>query len=450
MPIAKEIEADALHAPRGEQAYRVCETLHDAGFEAWWVGGCVRDMVMGIVPKDIDIATNALPKDVAKLFKKSDESASHLGVVIVSIGGHVFEVTTFREETVVSNGRHPESVAFTDREHDAARRDITINALYWNPISRELFDPFGGEKDLNERLIRIIGEPDVRIQHDALRLLRVIRFRALIGGQYHPETFKALHKNAKLITILSGSRQFEELEKILMGPAPQVAFEDMWETDILEHLLPELHACKGVGQPKNWHEEGDVWNHLLQVIASFTDDHNADTRFAGLFHDIGKPKTFTIEGDRIHFNDHASVGADIAADILQRLQCPSKRKEKIRWLVKHHMMMGSFFEMPPERKAHWYYHPWFTELLQVFWLDCAGSTPSDFTLYEKIIDDYNHFLDARPSPEKPLLSGDRVMEILRLQPGEKVGQALQKLHDAQVKGEVKTKKEAEEFLKKMQ
>jgi len=446
MPISKDIIARTLGTSQGTQGYAVVEQLLDAGFEAWWVGGCVRDMCRGLIPDDIDIATNAHPHDIAKLFPKSDESAADLGAVIVSLKGEAFEVTTFREDHPVSDSRHPESVTFTDRKKDAERRDITINALYWNPISSELFDPYEGEKDLGEKLIRFIGDPEVRIQHDALRLLRVIRFRALIDGQYHPETFKALHGKSKLVKVLSGSRCFRELEKILLGPNPQIAFEDLWETDVIEYLLPELHACKGVAQPSEYHNEGDVWNHTMRLIASFTQDHGADTRFAAVFHDIGKPETFSIDEDRIHFNEHAKVGAGIAKKILDRLQCPAARRDKIAWIVEHHMMMGNFLSMNNERKAHWYYHPWFIELLQVFWLDIAGSDPSDFTLYEKIIDDYNKFLDANPRPQKPLLNGEEVMEMLGIQEGEKVGKMLKALHDAQVRKEITSKKEAKEFL----
>lgn len=447
MPLAQDIIDRTLRTHHGEQAYRICEILLDASFEAWWVGGCVRDMWLDHIPDDIDICTNAAPAEVAKLFPKSDESAANLGSVLVSKEGSVFEVTTFREDHELSNGRHPENVTFTTRENDAKRRDITINALYWNPISGELWDPFAGERDLNEKLIRFIGEPGERLEHDALRLLRVIRFRALINGQYHPTTFKALHSKAALIKVLSGSRRFAELEKMLLGPHPQLAFEDLWETDVIQYLLPELHACKGVAQPKDLHPEGDVWNHTLQVISSFTEDHQADVRWAGLLHDVGKPATFSIEDDRIHFNEHASVGADIAKDLLDRLQCPGKRRDKICWLVDHHMMMGTFFKIDDSRKAHWYYHPWFTELLQLFWLDCAGTSNPDFSFYERIIADYNQFLDSNPRPKKPLLNGDDVMEVLGLPPGERVGEILKALTDAQNSKEVTTKQEAVDFLK---
>jgi tRNA nucleotidyltransferase/poly(A) polymerase len=443
--LSQEIIDRTLHAPHGDGGYRVVEILLDAGFEAWWVGGCVRDMFLGHIPDDIDIATNALPNEISALFPKSDDTAAHLGAIVVSYKGHTYELTTFREEHEISNGRHPESVSFSDREADAKRRDITINAMYWHPISGELYDPYEGEKDLSEKLVRIIGDPEVRIAHDSLRLLRIIRFRALIDGQYHPDTFHALHALSQTIEVLSGERRFRELQKMLLGPCPERAFEDLWETDIIEHLIPELHKCKGVAQPPDYHKEGDVWEHTMLCISAFTDDHSADIRWATLFHDIGKTETFSIT-DRIHFDGHASASANSSDKILTRLQCPKKKVEKIHWLIEHHMMMGNFVDMNTERKAHWYYHPWFIELLQLFWLDIEGTRPQGFELYESIISDYNEFLDSHPLPPKPLLSGEDVMDILGIQPGEKVGEAIKQLYEAQLRKEISTKKEAKEFV----
>ena len=454
MPIAKDIVDRTLSTPLGTEAYHVIEKLTDAGFDAWWVGGGVRDILLGIIPEDIDIGTNATPEEIKKIFPKHDDASATLGSMRVTLEGQTFEVTTFREDDEASDGRHPESIKFSTREKDALRRDITINALYYHPISRELYDPTGGEGDLKEKLIRIIGDPDTRIKHDALRLLRVIRFRALINGQYHPETYKALHRNAALIRILSGSRILGEFEKMLKGPNPDRALEDLWETDILEYMLPELHACKGVAQPKDYHREGDVWEHIMRLTRSFSDDHGIDIRIAALFHDCGKAKTFDRK-ERIRFDEHASVSADLTKEALDRLQMPANRRDKICWLIRHHMMMGAFHdpegkqEIAEERKAHWYYHPYFPELLQLFWLDIAGTEPSDFSLFETIEKKEHHFLDSHPRPPKPLLTGENVMEILGIPPGEKVGEILKTLYEKQIKKEVTTKEEAREYVQEI-
>lgn len=436
---------DALLAtPYGEAAYAVVETLADAGHEAWWVGGGTRDLALGIAPKDIDIATSATPEEVTKIFKDAKHDPLSLGGARVKKGPFVFEVTTFREEGESSNARHPENVTFTTKEKDVARRDFTLNAVYYQPVSRQIYDPTEGLADAEEKLVRFIGDPDARIKHDALRMLRAVRLRALIDGQYHPETYAALRENAALVTQLSGGRQLEELEKMLAGPKPSRALEDLWELDIMERMIPELHACKGIAQPADYHHEGDVWDHILACADAFRPDDGADVRVAALFHDVGKTETFALK-ERIRFDHHASVSADTASAILKRWQVPAKRVEKIDWLIRHHMTM-TFTELSDERKTYWYYHPWFPELLRIFWLDIAGTEPSEFTLYDAIVRDYHAFVDSRPRPPKQLVSGTDVMEMLGLRPGEEVGKILQALYDAQARKEVTTKAEATAFV----
>ncbi len=448
MPLSKDIVAKTLATPHGEHAYKVVEKLFDAKFDAWWVGGCVRDMLLGLVPEDIDIATDALPEKVCSLFKRSDDASAALGSVRVLLGSDMLEVTTFREDDEASDGRHPEAVIFGKRDEDAKRRDFTINAIYWHPIVQKIFDPFEGEKDLKERLIRFIGDPATRIKHDALRILRAVRFRAHIDGQYHPETYRALRESASLVEVLSGSRQLEELEKMLDGPHPDRALNDLWELSILPHFLPELHACKGNPQPADYHHEGDVWEHMMRCVASFRQDDDADVRLATLFHDCGKAETFSL-AERIRFNEHATVSARLAETALKRLQCPGKRIEKITWLIKHHMMMATFGNIDEERKAHWYFHPFFHDLLRLFELDIAGTEPGNESLYRSILKDYHAFLDRHPRPAKPLLSGDDVMAVTGLQPGAKVGEILKALHDAHLKSDITTKKEARTFVSRM-
>ncbi|MBP9751067.1 MAG: CCA tRNA nucleotidyltransferase [Candidatus Peribacteraceae bacterium] len=447
MPLSREIIDRTLASPQGEGAYAVCEALLDAGHEAWWVGGAVRDMLLGAIPEDIDIATSATPEQVRAIFPEADLSAAALGAAKVEKRGRTFELTTFRTEDEASDGRRPETVTFGSRDDDAARRDFTVNCLYWQPISRELSDSYAGEKDLSERLVRFIGEPVVRIRHDALRLLRAIRLRAAIDGQYEPTTHAALRSEASLLAGLSGPRVLQELEKLLAGPSPDRALRDWEETGALEVLLPELRACRGIAQPRDYHREGDVLEHLLHCVASFRVDDGADVRLAALLHDAGKVVTFALE-ERIRFDGHASASAEIAEAILTRLQCPVRRREKIEWLVRHHMHMV-FLELSEERKAHWYFHPWFAELLQLFRLDIAGTDPSDYGLLERIIHDRDVFLDAHPRPEKPLLDGEAIMTLLGLRPGAEVGRLTRELLLAQTRKEVTTKKEAIAFLESL-
>lgn len=448
MSVSPAIIDRLLATSEGQAAFEVSEKIINAGHECYWVGGAVRDLLLGALPKDIDMTTSAKPENIEKLFPKSDAKGKVFGSIVVSHKGHTFEITTYREDDAASDGRKPESVRFGSREEDAKRRDATVNAIYFHPVSGDLYDPFDGEKDLRERLVRFIGEPKERIEHDVLRMLRMVRLRATLKGQYEPNTYQALKSSADKITSLSGTRVLEELEKMLACPHPEIAFEDLYETGILPHILPELSKCKGVAQPREYHHEGDVWNHLMQVTTSFTEDHGPDVRIAALFHDIGKPETFQIK-ERIRFDHHAEASADIASKILKRLQMPSEREKKIHWLIRHHMMMATFEELTEERKAHWYFHPWFRELLQLFYLDAAGTTPGDLDFYQSIVTDYNQFLNAHPRPEKPLLSGHDIMEILGIGPGEEVGKISKELYDAQTRKDITTKAEAKEFLKKM-
>ncbi len=445
MPLPPGIVDRTIARPYGEAAYRVVEKLADAGFDACWVGGAVRDMFLGKVPSDIDIATSAKPEEVLRVFPGSTAAAEDLGSTRVSVDGFVFEVTTYRMEGALSDGRTPKSVMFTDRSHDALRRDFTVNALYFDPVSRAIGDPMGGEADLNERLVRFIGEPSDRIRHDYLRVLRAVRLRAAIGGQYHPQTVAALMALGRETKTLSGSRILQELEKMLLGPNVQVALEDLWEMRVLEAVLPELHVCKGIAQPTEFHAEGDVWEHTKKCCSAARAEDGIDVRLAALFHDCGKTITFSLK-ERIRFDGHASQSAALATHALTRLHCSGERVRKIDWLVRHHMMVVPLLEMPAERKAHWYYHPWFADLLRLFYLDVAGTDPGDFDLQRRVEEDYNRFLDARPRPPRKLLSGEDVMEILGVRPGEEVGAVLQALHEAQIRKEVTNKAEAREFV----
>ncbi len=445
MPIPREIIDHALGTPAGQAAVEIAEKLQQAGHECFWVGGAPRDMLLGRMPGDIDMATSAKPTEVVKLFPKCDETHADLGSIVVAKGGFETEITTFRSDHPMGDGRRPLSVTFGGKEADALRRDATVNAIYWNPVSGELFDPTGGEEDLKERLVRFIGDPDHRIKEDALRILRMVRLRSSIEGQYYPETFSALKTNAYRAAMLSGTRVLEELEKVLQLKKPSKVFRDLLELQILEHVLPEISACRGVAQPVEYHTEGDVFDHLMRCVDSFTDDHKADVRIAALFHDVGKAVTFAVK-ERIRFDHHAEASSKLAAEAFARLQMTGARSGKICWIITHHMMMGTFQDLSDERKAHWYFHPWFQELLQLFWLDIAGTVPSDFRLYESIVRDYDEFLNSHPRPEKPLLDGKEIMALLGLKPGEEVGKAIQALHDAQIRKEVTTKAEAKKFL----
>lgn len=441
----KAIDA-VLKTLLGETGHAICDALQQKGFSAYWVGGVVRDILLDLPIQDIDIATNATPEQVSKIFSVHKDSNQALGTSIVHKNGYIFELTTFRSESSTTNGRSPTKVEFTNQPIDATRRDFTMNALYLDPITQIILDEFDGLNDVHEKLVRFIGEPSDRIQQDPLRSLRAIRLRNAIHGQYHPSTYQAIRKNAAACTQLSGLRVQQELEKMLLGINPAQCLEDLWEVGILAYILPELDSCRGVAQPQQYHAEGDVWQHLLQTIQSSRDEDGIDVRLAALFHDIGKVDTFSIEADRIHFNDHASSSAETTTNILQRLNYPKKRIEKITWLIVHHMMIGQLLKINEQRKHHWYFHEYFAELLQLFWLDIAGTLPSNFTLYEKVLTDYYKFLDAHPAPVKPLLTGEEIMKHANLQPGPKVGEISALIAEQQTSGKLRYKQEAIDYI----
>lgn len=447
MTIESAVLQELYKTSIGQNAREICSKLQKKGFEAVWAGGAVRDLLMQKIPDDIDISTNALPSDVRELFADViTEYQSDIGTIIINVNGIAYEVTTFRIEEHQAESRIPSKVQFTTMEQDAIRRDFTINALYFDPVSETIFDYMNGLADLNEKIIKFIGDPAIRIQEDPLRMLRAIRFKSMINGQFNPVTFKQIHTNSSLVQKVSGFRQASELEKLLQLKNAAMALEDLWETDVLEYMIPELHACKGVGQPQKHHQEGDVWNHTLACCTNFKPEHSADVRLASLFHDIGKVKTYSIDANRIHFNNHASASGELTKQILERLSFGKKRIQKICWLVKHHMMMNDLLEMNTHRKSHWYHHQWFSELLMVFWLDIAGTTPSNFSLYETIVIDYQKFLADHPAPPKLLLTGNDIMKLLQIEPGEIIREIQADLLSQQLQKSITTKKAAIEYI----
>lgn len=425
----------------------IIKTLKRAGFEAYWAGGCVRDMLLGIKPKDFDIATSALPSDIKKLLKKTIPIGEKYGVVIAEEGSHHFEVATFRSDSGYSDGRRPDAVLFTNAKEDALRRDFTINALFYDPTTDELFDYVGGQEDLKNKLVRFIGNPHERILEDHLRIIRAIRFKNTFNFQYHPETYKALGSHAKLSAKVSGERVRDELNKMIAHFSFPSALADMEDTGVLAVILPELQALKGVAQPPEYHTEGDVWEHTLRSIRAIKPQASLLLRWAVLLHDVGKPETFKI-AERIRFDQHAEKSAEIAGQILRRLKFSVKDMKIIQWLVQHHMMVYNVLDMPVGRRRHWFLNPWYLDLLELNRCDTAGTVPCDLSTHDKVLALYRKDMKEMPHEPKRLLTGEDIMEILGQQPGKKIGKILEELRLAQLEQKIRTKAEAEKWLKK--
>ena len=313
---------------------RVVARLVAAGHEAFVVGGCVRDALRGVDPHDWDVATSATPDEIQKVFRHS-LYLNRFGTVVVRQGDHEIEVTTYRIEADYADHRHPTAVAFTDSLHeDLSRRDFTMNAMAWRPGLEgkpgELVDPFGGQRDLEARVVRAVGEPRERFAEDALRMLRAVRFATRLGFVIDPRTADAIRDSAALARNLSGERIQQEITKMLEAPKPSEAFRLLSDLGLLEVICPELDDAKGTPQDKAVAQ--NVFDHSLATLDATPAD-DLVLRLAGLFHDIGKPATFA-DG---HFHQHEFVGEAKARDILRRWRFDKDTVTRVTHLVRNHM-----------------------------------------------------------------------------------------------------------------
>jgi poly(A) polymerase len=427
---------------------KIIEKLKKAGHTAYWAGGCVRDILLGIKPKDYDIVTDAKPEEVEKLLKHTKPVGKEFGVILVIEGGHTFEVATFRADKSYSDGRRPDAICFTDAGEDAKRRDFTINGMFYDPLKDEIIDCVGGKKDLEARLIRFIGDPHKRILEDHLRILRAVRFKNQFDFQYHPKTYEALKKHAKLIKKISSERIRDELNKMIEYKNRAKAFEELSELGILEEIIPEMEKMKGIPQPLEYHKEGDLWDHSLKALEVCDDNAPRDVKWACLLHDIGKVDTFKLK-ERIRYDGHVQRSREIVHDIFMRLKFPRKDREEVEWLVEHHMVMVPLLEMSDANARKWFLKKNFLNLMQVFEADAKATTPTDLSLYNKILKRYRKLMAEMPHKPKPLINGEDVMQILKLSPSQKVGEILDKVYEKQLEGEVKTRKQALAYLKSL-
>lgn len=427
----------------------IIQILKRAGYTAYWAGGCVRDMLLGIRPKDFDIATSAPPEAIKTLLKKTIPVGEKYGVLIAKRRGHHFEIATFRSDSGYSDGRRPDAILFTNAEEDALRRDFTINALFYSPTEDKIYDYVGGQQDLKNELIRFIGNPHERILEDHLRIIRAIRFKNTFGFQYHPQTYQALKKHSKLSGKVSGERLRDELNKMILHASFPQALEDMEDTGVLAIILPEIQALKGVAQPPQFHTEGDVFEHTMRSLQALKLKDSLLVRWAVFLHDIGKPATFKI-AERIRFDHHCEKSAQLAEQILRRLKFPLKDLKIIQWLVLHHMMVYNVLKMSVGRRRHWFLNPWYLDLLEVNRCDASGTIPVDLATYYKVLSLYRKDMRALPREPKRLLTGHDIMELLGIGPGKKIAKVLEELRLLQLEKKLTTKVQAKKWILKKQ
>ena len=420
-------------------ALEIIRDLRSRRHQAYLVGGCVRDRLLGNVAKDYDVSTDAPPQAIVSYFPESQTVGAHFGVVLVSRGKDVqIEVATFRSEGLYSDGRHPGQVRFeTDPALDAKRRDFTINGLMEDPLSGRILDYVGGRADLAAKTIRAIGDPNERFREDHLRMLRAIRFAARLNFSIEPRTLAAIQGEASQISKISSERIRDELVRILTERRAARGLQLLDESSLLTHILPQVKAFQGVEQPPEFHPEGDVWTHVLLMLQEMG-AANSTLALGVLLHDVGKPLTFRI-ADRIRFDGHAEVGARLAQEILSQLKFPNEDIEQVTSLVANHMRFKDVRQMRLSTLKRFLRLPRFEEHLELHRLDCLASngyTDSYDFVREKLAE-----LEQDELRPPRLIRGD---DLIRLgyEPGPQFGGALDAVETAQLEGEVRTREQA--------
>lgn len=430
---------DSLSTARKNLAVEVIFILRSHGHVAYLVGGCVRDRLLGLEPKDYDVVTDATPDLLTSYFPRSELVGAHFGVILVTRGGGIHvEVATFRSEGTYADGRRPSEVRFeTDPALDAQRRDFTINGLMEDVVADKILDFVGGRQDLERRIVRAIGEPRRRFQEDHLRMLRAVRFAARLDFSIDPATIAAIRQQASCISRISPERVRDELVRILTDGAARRGLELLDECGLLLPLIPEVKAFQGVQQPPEFHPEGDVWTHVLLMLGELRNP-SPTLALGVLLHDVGKPPTFRV-ADRIRFDGHAEVGAQMAAVILSRLRFPNAETERITSLVANHMRFKDVQHMRLSTLKRFLCIPNFDEHLELHRLDCLASNRRTDS-YAYVQTRLREFANEELRPPRLITGRDLIKAGYK--PGSLFGRALEAVETAQLEGEISSRDEA--------
>lgn len=432
------METSALTS-RETLAISIISELRARGHQAYLVGGCVRDRLLGIHPKDFDVGTDATPDQIRAYFPRSELVGAHFGVVLVGApdGFHV-EIATFRSEGAYVDGRRPDLVRFEKHPAlDAKRRDFTINGLFEDPLSGKVFDYVQGLPDLDGRIVRAIGDPEQRFAEDHLRMLRAVRLAARLRFSIAPDTLIAIRHLAPAISRTSPERVRDELIRILTEGGARQGIQLLDVAGLLVHILPEVKAFQGVAQPPEFHPEGDVWIHVMLMLAQLQ-NLPATLAFGVLLHDVGKPVTFRV-ADRIRFDGHAEVGAKMTRDILTRLRFSNEDCDRIVSLVEHHMRFKDVQQMRPSTLKRFLRMPHFDEHLELHRLDCLASNGITET-YEFVRAKLDELSQEELRPAR-LVNGRDLIEA-GYAPSPNFGRALEAVETAQLEGEIVTREQA--------
>ena len=426
-------------------AVATAQRLLDAGHTTYFAGGCVRDNLLGKEPKDYDIATAATPTQVQSLFPKSDAIGEHFGVILVKEKPAAFEIATFRNDGSYKDGRHPESVTFSSPEEDAQRRDFTVNGLFQHPQTGEIIDFVGGQADLQSKVLRAIGDPVKRFQEDALRLLRAIRFATVLNFEIEPSTWTAIEDNAHLLEKISTERIRDEFTRILIAPDKARGFDLLTQSGLMRYIVPEVYDLIGCEQPPQWHPEGDVYTHTRIMLEMLKGEITPELSLAVLLHDIAKPATYTFDqaDQRIRFNGHDRVGAEMAEVILRRLRYSNKTTEDVTVMVRNHMNFMNVQNMRTAKVKRFMARPTFEQEMELHRVDCASSNGLTEN-YDFLREKAREFA-AEPLIPKPLVTGKDLID-LGLRPGPDFKAILNTIETEQLEGKLKSREEALQFL----
>jgi poly(A) polymerase len=427
-------------------AREIVMRLRAHGYVAYFAGGCVRDLLRGEPPKDIDVATDARPETVQKLFPRTYAVGAHFGVVVVLEHGMQFEVATFRSDGAYIDGRRPSEVHFSSPEQDAARRDFTINGMFFDPAADEVIDYVGGRVDLEKKLIRAIGNASERFAEDRLRMLRAVRFATTLGFEIEEETWAALVANAASITDISAERIRDELVRIFLSPNRVRGWDLLDASGLMRAVLPEIEPMKGCEQPPQFHPEGDVFKHTRLMLVLLPEEVSLPLVWSVLLHDVGKPVTSTVdETGRIRFNGHDRVGAEMTDEIMTRLRFSRAEIDATVEMVRQHMVFKDVPNMRVAKLKRFMARPTFAEELELHRVDCASS--------HAMLDNYEFLLEKRdefanePIIPPPLVRGDDLI-ALGLKPGPRFGEILEAVETRQLEGGFRDREEALDWVKR--
>ena len=422
-------------------ALQIIKRLREADHAAYFAGGCVRDMLLGLPAKDYDIATSATPEQVQALFPRTQAVGAHFGVVLVREGDEQVEIATFRSDGEYLDGRRPESVTFSSPEMDAQRRDFTINGLFYDPLEERVIDFVGGQADLEARVLRAIGDPRRRFAEDKLRLLRAVRFAARLGMTIENGTWEAMLEMAPELGVVSPERIREEFVKIIVHPTRLQGFDLLDESGLLYHIIPEFAALKGCEQPPEFHPEGDVFVHTRLMLDLLPKEPlPVPLVLSVLLHDIGKPPTRVVdENGRARFNTHEKVGAAMTEEILRRLRFSNEDIEATVEAVAQHMAFKDVKRMRVAKLKRFMARPHFDDELELHRVDCTsshGKLDNYVFLQEKAGEFANE-----PLIPPPLLTGHDLIK-LGWKPGPHFKDVLEEAETRQLEKTLLTREEA--------